>query len=43
MHPTTSSPAHGDNPRTFLETLSQVVQTGLTTIVWAGDADWICN
>jgi len=19
------------------------VQTGLTTLIWAGDADWICN
>ncbi|KAF2489930.1 putative carboxypeptidase S1 [Lophium mytilinum] len=33
----------GDNPRSFLATLSKVVQTGLTTVLWAGDADWICN
>jgi len=33
----------GDDSRSFLATLSTVVQTGLTTLVWAGDADWICN
>ncbi|KAF2806525.1 putative carboxypeptidase S1 [Mytilinidion resinicola] len=33
----------GDNPRSFLATLSKVVQTGLPTLIWAGDADWICN
>lgn len=33
----------GDNSRSFLPTLSTVVGTGLRTVVWAGDADWICN
>ncbi|KAF2734505.1 putative carboxypeptidase S1 [Polyplosphaeria fusca] len=33
----------GDGPRSFLDELSSVVSTNLTTIVWAGDADWICN
>jgi carboxypeptidase C (cathepsin A) len=29
--------------RSFLSTLSTVVQSGITTLIWAGDADWICN
>jgi carboxypeptidase C (cathepsin A) len=29
--------------RSFLPTLSSVVQTGITTLIYAGDADWICN
>ncbi|KAK7994854.1 hypothetical protein PG990_013627 [Apiospora arundinis] len=33
----------GDNTRSFLGTLSDVVQSGVTVLVWAGDADWICN
>ncbi|KAF4230986.1 hypothetical protein CNMCM6805_000509 [Aspergillus fumigatiaffinis] len=33
----------GDNPRSFLSTLSDVVKSGINVIVWAGDADWICN
>ncbi|KAI4165688.1 MAG: hypothetical protein LQ342_000630 [Letrouitia transgressa] len=33
----------GDNPRSFLSQLSDVVKSGVTTVVWAGDADWICN
>lgn len=33
----------GDGPRSFLPELNSVVQSGLTTLVWAGDADWICN
>ncbi|KAK8036304.1 hypothetical protein PG993_008918 [Apiospora rasikravindrae] len=33
----------GDNTRSFLDTLSDVVQSGITVLVWAGDADWICN
>ncbi|OCK87501.1 carboxypeptidase S1, CPD-S1 [Cenococcum geophilum 1.58] len=33
----------GDDARSFLSTLSAVVSTGLTTLIWAGDADWICN
>ncbi|KAF2190085.1 putative carboxypeptidase S1 [Zopfia rhizophila CBS 207.26] len=33
----------GDNPRSFLSQLSEVVSSGITTLIWAGDADWICN
>jgi len=33
----------GDNSRSLLSTLSTVVQSGITTLIWAGDADWICN
>ncbi|MCJ1308039.1 hypothetical protein MMC25_001689 [Agyrium rufum] len=33
----------GDDSRSFLATLSAVVSTGLRTVIWAGDADWICN
>lgn len=33
----------GDNSRSFLTQLSDVVKSGVTTVVWAGDADWICN
>ncbi|CRG90755.1 hypothetical protein PISL3812_07800 [Talaromyces islandicus] len=33
----------GDNPRSFLSELSSVVQSGIQVLVWAGDADWICN
>ena len=33
----------GDNPRSFLSQLSDVVNKGVQTVVWAGDADWICN
>ena len=29
--------------RSFLSQLSSVVQSGVQTVVWAGDADWICN
>lgn len=37
--------AGSDNvdPRSFLSTLSSVVQSGIHVLVWAGDADWICN
>lgn len=31
------------DPRSFLSTLSSVVQSGINVLVWAGDADWICN
>lgn len=31
------------DPRSFLSTLSSVVQSGIHVLVWAGDADWICN
>ncbi|KAH8815534.1 carboxypeptidase-like protein S1 [Xylogone sp. PMI_703] len=33
----------GDDARSLLPTLSQVVQSGITVLLWAGDADWICN
>lgn len=33
----------GDSPRSFLSQLSEVVSSGVTTLIWAGDADWICN
>ncbi|PWY90212.1 putative carboxypeptidase S1 [Aspergillus heteromorphus CBS 117.55] len=33
----------GDNARSFLPALSDVVQTGINVLLWAGDADWICN
>ncbi|KAL1845824.1 hypothetical protein Plec18170_009530 [Paecilomyces lecythidis] len=33
----------GDTSRTFLDTLSTVVQSGIGVLLWAGDADWICN
>ena len=33
----------GDNSRSFLPALSSVVQSGITVLLWAGDADWICN
>lgn len=35
--------ATGDNSRSFLSQLSDVVKSGVQTVVWAGDADWICN
>ncbi|KHJ32536.1 putative carboxypeptidase s1 protein [Erysiphe necator] len=33
----------GDNARSYISTLSSVVQSGVKTLIWAGDADWICN
>lgn len=33
----------GDEARSFLEPLSQVVQSGVNVLIWAGDLDWICN
>ena len=35
--------ATGDDSRSFLSTLSTVISSGLNTVIWAGDADWICN
>ncbi|KAF7910027.1 uncharacterized protein EAF01_003745 [Botrytis porri] len=35
--------ATGDDSRSFLPTLSTVVQSGIQVLIWAGDADWICN
>lgn len=29
--------------RTLLPALNTVVQSGIQVLVWAGDADWICN
>lgn len=29
--------ATGDEPRSFLEPLSQVVQSGVNVLIWAGD------
>ncbi|KAK7994430.1 hypothetical protein PG991_016018 [Apiospora marii] len=29
--------------RSFLDTLSEVVRTGIQVLLWAGDADYICN
>ncbi|KAN0124585.1 carboxypeptidase S1 [Lactarius tabidus] len=33
----------GDYARSFINSLSEVVQAGIQTVIWAGDADWICN
>ncbi|KAI4249555.1 MAG: hypothetical protein LQ352_005587 [Teloschistes flavicans] len=33
----------GDNSRSFLSQLGDVVRSGVQTVVYAGDADWICN
>ncbi|KZF22774.1 putative carboxypeptidase S1 [Xylona heveae TC161] len=33
----------GDDSRSFISQLSDVVSSGVTTLLWAGDADWICN
>ncbi|KAI0123616.1 Alpha/Beta hydrolase protein [Xylariales sp. AK1849] len=33
----------GDYPRSFVETISEVVQSGIRVLTWAGDADFICN
>ena len=33
----------GDSPRSLLPQLNSVVQSGIQVILWAGDADWICN
>ncbi|KAA8568289.1 hypothetical protein EYC84_007325 [Monilinia fructicola] len=35
--------ATGDDSRSFLSTLSSVVQSGIQVLIWAGDADFICN
>lgn len=35
--------ATGDGARSFLPSLSRVVQSGIQVLVWAGDADFICN
>ncbi|KAF4461546.1 carboxypeptidase D [Fusarium albosuccineum] len=33
----------GDRGRSFLPTLKQVIDSNITVLIWAGDADWICN
>ncbi|KAI0254935.1 carboxypeptidase S1 [Lactifluus subvellereus] len=33
----------GDDARSFLSTLSEVIQSGVQVLIWAGDADWNCN
>ncbi|KAK9772802.1 putative Alpha/Beta hydrolase protein [Seiridium cardinale] len=33
----------GDYPRSLVSTLSEVVQSGIRVLTWAGDADFICN
>lgn len=33
----------GDVSRSFVQTLSTIVQSRVRTLIWAGDADWICN
>lgn len=33
----------GDNSRSFLPQLSSIIDSGVQTVVWAGDADFICN
>lgn len=33
----------GDDARSFISILSTVVQSGIQVLIWAGDADWICN
>ncbi|TVY52988.1 Carboxypeptidase S1 [Lachnellula cervina] len=33
----------GDGSRSFLPTLSSVVQSGITVLIWAGDADAVCD
>ncbi|KAM0205557.1 hypothetical protein ACHAQI_009117 [Fusarium lateritium] len=35
--------ASGDRGRSFLHTLSEVIDSKITVLIWAGDADWICN
>ena len=35
--------ATGDDSRSFLSTLGNLVSSGLRVVLWAGDADWICN
>ncbi|KAL9105180.1 MAG: hypothetical protein Q9187_008779, partial [Circinaria calcarea] len=41
--PYTKFSSTGDDARSFLPALSSVVKSGITTLIWAGDADWICN
>ncbi|KAI5457689.1 Alpha/Beta hydrolase protein [Mariannaea sp. PMI_226] len=33
----------GDDARTFAHVLEEVIGRNITTLLWAGDLDWICN
>ncbi|KAH6893355.1 Alpha/Beta hydrolase protein [Thelonectria olida] len=33
----------GDDARNFAPVLEEVIQRNITTLLWAGDLDWICN
>ncbi|KAK7398634.1 hypothetical protein QQX98_011994 [Neonectria punicea] len=33
----------GDDARSFAAPLVDVIQQNISTLIWAGDADWICN
>lgn len=33
----------GDEARSMLPTLDEVIDTGIQVLIWAGDADYICN
>lgn len=33
----------GDDSRSFMPALSDIVARNVTTLIWAGDTDWICN
>lgn len=33
----------GDDARSFAPSLVDVIQHNISTLIWAGDADWICN
>jgi hypothetical protein len=39
----TNEQLHTTDAKSFLETLSEVVQTGIQVLIYAGDADYICN
>ncbi|KAI0377553.1 putative carboxypeptidase S1 [Hypomontagnella monticulosa] len=33
----------GDDPRSFMGELSDVVQAGVRVVIWTGDTDYVCN
>lgn len=33
----------GDDPRSFIGELSEVVQAGVRVVIWTGDTDYVCN
>jgi carboxypeptidase C (cathepsin A) len=43
MHGMDTNRSDDEDTRTLLPTLSTLVQSGLQVLLWAGDADWICN